>query len=81
MLGAVEPLYQPVTIGSIPDDPLLEIFSFYAEESYRLYDPVMFGTIKELEAWHPLVHICRRWRNLVFSSPHRLNLQLVCTGR
>ena len=26
-----------------------------------------------------LVHVCRRWRSIVFASPHRLNLQLVCT--
>ena len=81
VLRAVEPLYQSGTIGSIPDDPLLVIFSFYVEESYKLYDPVVFGSIKELEAWRLLVHVCRRWRNLVFSSPRHLNLRLVCTGR
>ena len=26
-----------------------------------------------------LVHVCRRWRSLVFESPRRLNLRLVCT--
>ena len=26
-----------------------------------------------------LVHVCRRWRNLVFGSPRRLNLRLFCT--
>jgi len=26
-----------------------------------------------------LVHVCRRWRSIVFASPDRLNLQLVCT--
>ena len=26
-----------------------------------------------------LVHVCRRWRNLVLESPRRLNLQLYCT--
>ena len=31
--------------------------------------------------WHTLVHVCRRWRTLVFGSPHHLNLQLLCTAR
>ncbi len=31
------------------------------------------------EAWRSLVHVCRRWRCLVFLSPLRLNLRLFCT--
>jgi hypothetical protein len=31
-----------------------------------------------IEAWHTLVHVCRHWRNIVFGSPLRLNLQLLC---
>jgi hypothetical protein len=31
-----------------------------------------------IEAWQSLVHVCRRWRNLVFGSPRHLNLRLVC---
>ena len=34
-----------------------------------------------IDAWQVLVHVCRRWRNLVFRSPRRLNLQLLCTPR
>ena len=30
-------------------------------------------------AWKSLVHVCQRWRNIVFGSPRRLNLQLCCT--
>ena len=29
--------------------------------------------------WQTLVHVCRRWRTVVFGSPRRLNLRLVCT--
>jgi hypothetical protein len=29
-------------------------------------------------AWQSLVHVCRRWRSIVFGSPRHLNLQLVC---
>ena len=33
----------------------------------------------EIEAWQTLIHVCRRWRSVVFGSPRRLNLRLVCT--
>lgn len=29
--------------------------------------------------WQPLVHVCRRWRHLIFASPLGLDLRLVCT--
>src|SRR5260221_5208216 len=32
-----------------------------------------------VESWQLLVHVCRRWRSLVFGSPRRLNLRLFCT--
>ena len=32
-------------------------------------------------AWQSLVHVCRRWRSVVFGSPRRLNLRLYCTTR
>ena len=31
-------------------------------------------------AWQSLVHVCRRWRNIVFGSPRHLNLCLACTA-
>jgi hypothetical protein len=33
------------------------------------------------DAWHTLVHVCHRWRSIVFASPQRLNLQLLCTAK
>src|SRR6266852_1331291 len=56
-------------IDVLPDDVLLEIFDFY------LHIEV------EPEAWEPLVHVCRRWRSLVFGSPRRLSLRLLCTPK
>jgi F-box-like len=56
----------------LPDDVLLEMFDFYLDE-----DNLRF--IREKELWIALAHVCRRWRSLVFQSPHRLNLQLVCS--
>jgi hypothetical protein len=29
--------------------------------------------------WHRLVHVCRRWRYIIFESPRSLGLQLFCT--
>ena len=52
-------------VDLLPDDVLLAIFVFCAE----------------LEAWQPLVHVCRRWRIVVFGSPRRLDLQLVCSAK
>ena len=38
-------------------------------------------TKNEIEAWQLLVHVCRRWRSVVFGSPRRLNLRLVCATK
>jgi len=31
--------------------------------------------------WNTLVHVCRRWRQLIFASPRSLRLTLVCNPR
>ena len=43
-------------------------------------DPLL-GDNMRIETWQTLVHVCRRWRSLVFQSPRRLNLRLVCTPK
>lgn len=53
----------------IPDDVLLEIFSFYVDKA------------EDVNEWHTLVHVCQSWRNVVFASPRHLNLRLLCTNR
>jgi hypothetical protein len=61
----------------LPDDILLEIFNFYVDGYVDDY----LGPFKGVEAtWIKLAHMCRRWRSVVFQSPRRLNLQLVCTA-
>jgi hypothetical protein len=62
-----------IRIDVLPDDVLLEIFIFYVDVSLS-YEGKTW-----IEAWQSLVHVCRRWRNLVLGSPRRLNLQLYCT--
>jgi hypothetical protein len=65
-----------IRIDVLPDDVLLEIFGFYMTMMISYGNKIM-GT----EAWQSLVHVCRRWRVLVFESPRRLNLQLLCTPK
>jgi hypothetical protein len=60
-----------ISIDVLPDEVLLAIFDFCADE-YR-------STKKEIEAWQSLVHVCCRWRGVVFGSPSRLDLRLVCS--
>ena len=54
-----------MTIDALPSVALLGIFDFYLST----YDV----------SWHKLVHVCRKWRNVVFKSPRRLNLELSCS--
>jgi hypothetical protein len=55
----------------LSDDVLLDIFYFYAEVSSYIK--------RDVEAWQTLVHVCRRWRRLIFRSQRRLNPRLCCT--
>ena len=58
------------------DDVLLAIFDFCVGQH-----PPVLNTRREIEAWQPLVHVCKRWRSVIFGSPLRLNLRLLCTQR
>ena len=63
-----------IRIDVLPDDVLLETFYFYMNN-----DSIGFERRRDTDAWQSLVHVCRRWRSLVFGSPRRLRLRLVCT--
>ena len=56
------------TIDILTDDALLTIFLLCKDVSSP-----------DLSWWQPLVHVCRRWRHVIFASPLHLNLTLVCT--
>jgi len=58
-----------VTVHHLPDIALLGIFWFYNNNSDVGVDE-----------WHTLVHVCQRWRGLVFASPRHLGLRLFCTS-
>ena len=50
----------------LPEVVLLEIFDFYVDKA---------------QAWRTLVHVCQKWRVVVFGSPRRLDLLLHCNAR
>ena len=56
---------RPGTIGRLSDHILLNVFCYYLHESPRF--------------WPTLVHICRKWRHIVFGSQQALHLRLFCT--
>jgi hypothetical protein len=65
-----------VTIDKLPDVALLEIFDFYLNEAFENgFENMCWPST---EAWHTLVHVCRKWRATVFGSPLRLDLRLLC---
>jgi hypothetical protein len=56
-----------VTIDILHDDVLLEIFDYYMANA-------------KFEDWQMLVHVCQKWRYVVFQSPLRLNLRILCSA-
>ena len=61
--AAAERYRHTTTINQLSDDVFLEIFRFLASDS----------------EWQRLVHVCQRWRRLIFSSPLGLGLTILCT--
>ncbi|KAI9443736.1 hypothetical protein BJY52DRAFT_1216752 [Lactarius psammicola] len=53
------------TIGKLSDKVLLNIFRYFLDVSPR--------------HWPTLLHICRKWRHIVFASHRALHLRLKCT--
>ena len=56
---------QQVTIETLPDDILLNVFYLYLCINPQL--------------WPTLAWVCQRWRQSIFTSPLGLNLRLYCT--
>ncbi|KAI9436940.1 hypothetical protein H4582DRAFT_367240 [Lactarius indigo] len=72
----------PTTIAMLPDNVLLEIFDFYRKDHYRKYyypDPNDYYAHGPVWKWHLLVHVCQTWRQVIFASPHRLDVKILCT--
>jgi hypothetical protein len=68
---------QRVTIGSLCDDALIEIFHFYRSFT------IEYGGRPQswYRNWHKLVHVCQRWRFVLFGYPRTFDLQILCTAK
>lgn len=66
--AATADLCDIVTIDVLPNNVLLDVFERYVHRD-------RWG-----KAWQTLVHVCQRWRRLVFGQPRRLDLRLVCVA-
>ncbi|KAI0295422.1 hypothetical protein B0F90DRAFT_1670088 [Multifurca ochricompacta] len=66
--------HECVTINSLPDDVLLEIFNRHRLSTFPN------DQTDDMWKWHRLTRVCRRWRYVIFASPRRLDLRLLCTN-
>ena len=60
-----------LTIDNIPDEVLLDIF-----DSYRQHFTHGHSLWNRKHKWFKLIHVCRRWRCIIFASSTRLDLCL-----
>jgi len=58
--GGVGQVCRQLSIGNLPNEVLLEIFA-----SLGCHAAYMYAWLPQ---WHTLVHVCQRWRYVVFSS-------------
>lgn len=59
-----------MTIDTLPDYVLIQTFCICRD----IYSSCPMW-------WRSLVHVCRRWRQIVFSSPRSLHLVILCNPR
>jgi hypothetical protein len=76
LCGPGESYTRATTIDILSDDVLLEIF-----DSYRKIPFYHLFRVQVVWSWRSLAHVCRRWRQIILESPHRLNLQIFCTEK
>jgi hypothetical protein len=59
----------------LTDNVFLEIFHLY------LHDPTISLPSQRARNWQTLIHVCRRWRRIIFESPRQLDLSLHCSNK
>jgi F-box-like len=64
-------------IDMLPDNVLLEIFDFYREDNISSVYPRLLVAWR----WEALTQVCRRWRCVIFGSPLRLDMRVICTDK
>jgi len=81
-LRGADRLYPRVTIDALPDNVLLDTFEFCLgkdDPDVGFDDDDDDDADHDYDEWQILVHVCCRWRWIVFTSPRRLDLKLYCT--
>jgi hypothetical protein len=70
-----------VTVNTLPDDIFLEIFAFYLSSYYNSFNRRGYYWLppEHTIAWQRLVHVCQRWRDIIYGSPRYLDLHLHCS--
>ncbi|KAI9510204.1 hypothetical protein F5148DRAFT_623515 [Russula earlei] len=71
MMATNQSILGRVTINTLHDDVLIDIFHFCVDD---------WNDETHAGRWYILVHVCQRWRYVVFASPRRLNLRLWYRG-
>ncbi|KAH9169010.1 hypothetical protein EDB89DRAFT_2231549 [Lactarius sanguifluus] len=61
------------TIDILPDDILREIFSIC------LFKPYKHPT-RRMRVWQNMVHVCQRWRQIIYGSSRYFDLHLFCSN-
>jgi len=73
------------SIHILDDDSLLNVFHLYRPTPFdedKTNNEQTFGGEWICERWwYKLVHVCQRWRFLIFGSASHLNICLLCTYR
>jgi len=72
-------LYLWVMINALPDNVLLETFKVYLGKDNP--DEAVFDCGHDYNEWQTLVHMCRRWQCVMFTSPRCLDLKLYCCAQ
>jgi hypothetical protein len=82
-IGATSNTSRPYApIYTLNDDVLLNVFDVYRPADLDEDQGEVGGRRVDWHRqrwWYKLVHVCRLWRNLILSSPSRLDLHLFCT--
>ena len=78
-----------MTINKLPDNVLIEIFDL-CRKDHKFHRFIHIPRLKDIYnpdsesslpvwRWHGLVQVCQRWRQIIFGSPRRLDLQILCS--
>jgi hypothetical protein len=74
-------------INNLPDELLVEIFDFYRQGEFNFcpwrqaYEDNYYHWWSMKLEWFKLIHVCKRWRTVIFASSSRLDLCFVFTSR